>query len=305
MNFGISFYVIHQAQIIVYYKLILLTSIVCSISVDRTLKGIDPILLEDGPLRPVDVLGNPVVPSIPAPWWFDGGLVAPPSFSVKSGVFVDSILVKLYCGTKGSTIVYVYGEGIHHSNLPDPTPYRGIVYDGKGIMVVKTGIIKAMAFHPFSIDSEVSYTDTIFIQSPAPGITLLQSPPSVVPYFTASINASGPTAPPRFGPFNGSITVLITADTAAGGRPYIRYTLNTTEPTPGDGGGGYLAAADLQGEARVSLRLQQTAIVRALAWEDGRLPSTVTSTGLIEVPISPALSSSTRLQNPTPISPIK
>ena len=253
---------------------------------DRALKGIDPLLLEDGPLRPVDAFGNPIVPSIPGTWWFDGGIVAPPDFSTKDGVFVDSVLVRLYCGTEGSTISYILSDVVDPNDVPDPTPYEGTIYNGDGVLVLRTGIIKAMAFHPYAMDSDVSFTGTIFIKSPAPRITLVQDPSPNPAFQPAIINASGPAAPARLGPFNGSVTVAISAATASGGRPYIRYTLNTTAPTPFAGADP--PPVDPQGEARVTLLLQQTAVVRAVAWEPGRIPSAVTGTGVIQASASPA-----------------
>ena len=201
----------------------------------RTLLGINVEVLEDGPLRPKDAAGNPLIPlipSLPQPWWFDGVIVAPPMFSVERGIFTDRVAVKIYCSTYASTIFYAVGEGENHELLPDPTPLTGQVYtSGEDVVLVRSGFIKAMAYHPYALDSSVVATGSLIIQSPAPTITV----------DGLSVNV---TIGMALGPFNESTIVTITAASSTGDLPYIRYTLDTNAPTMADG----VPAQDPQGK---------------------------------------------------------
>lgn len=140
-------------------------AMVCLIMAEPSLgdAGIDTSLLEDSPDKPLNSMGRPVVSGEPADWWFDGGVVAPPDFSVDGGIFLESVVVKIFCGTLDASIYYNLGYDL--DSIPDPTEENGIMYNAlEPVVFMRNGYIKAAAFHPFAFDSEISTTDQIRIR---------------------------------------------------------------------------------------------------------------------------------------------
>jgi hypothetical protein len=126
--------------------------------------GLDTVLLEDGPDRPLNAEGQPVVPAEePQEWWWDGGIVAPPYFSVNGGIYPERVEVRIYSATLDAMIYFHVGQKAE--DIPDPTEINGILYNSsEPIVLVRSGYIKAAAFHPYALDSMVVTSKRIFIQ---------------------------------------------------------------------------------------------------------------------------------------------
>lgn len=219
--------------------------------------GVNLDLLEDGPRQPLDINGQPAISLEPADWWFDGGIVASPEFTVDGGVYDDFVDVFLYCGTLDAEILYTVGPSADET--PDPIIDEfgriGDFYvEGVPVRVVRNSVIKARGLHPMALDSGVSETDTIFIRITPPEISVQQADDQ--------------------SNFNGSVQVLISAFSEnPGAPPFIAYTINGMDPQP----------ASPAGIGVATFTLHRTAVVKAIAWQDGMAPSLVRSSGVIEV----------------------
>jgi hypothetical protein len=128
--------------------------------------GINTVYLEDGPDRPLNAEGQPVVPADePQEWWWDGGIVAPPQFTINGGTYLERVEVRILCATVDSTIYFNVGQNL--DQIPDPTELNGMLYDpNQPIVLVRSGYIKAAGFHPFAFDSAVTISNEIRIQVP-------------------------------------------------------------------------------------------------------------------------------------------
>jgi hypothetical protein len=126
--------------------------------------GINTVYLEDGPDRPLNPEGQPVVPADePQEWWWDGGIVAPPQFTISGGTYSERVEVNILCATVDSTIYFTVGQNLN--GIPDPTEFNGMLYNSSHpIVLVRSGYIKAAAFHPFAFDSAVTVSNEIRIQ---------------------------------------------------------------------------------------------------------------------------------------------
>ena len=82
--------------------------------------GVNLQVLEDGPNRPIGLDGSPVVPGVPADWWFDGGITAEPHFTTASGLYEDRTTVGMFSGTIDAVIVYTTADLLDADTIADP-----------------------------------------------------------------------------------------------------------------------------------------------------------------------------------------
>jgi len=207
--------------------------------------------LENGPNRVLDFQGNPVISGSPAPWWFNSGIVAPPVFDVMEGTFEDKVEVRIFCATVDAVILYTVEPDQAPAAGPrlDGSQLIGNVYDGSPVLVTRSSVVKAMAVHLYALDSLVSQTGVIYIRVKPPTFRV----------------SSG---------VEGSLTVTISASSSEPtAQPYISIAFDQELPLP----------TDPQGIEQLNVTLVKSAIVRAIAFQDGLLPSHVASSGLISV----------------------
>ncbi|EKX40454.1 hypothetical protein GUITHDRAFT_113482 [Guillardia theta CCMP2712] len=231
----------------ILHRLLLLFLLSNSIHAD-----INTQLLENGPNRIVDIQGNPVIPSSPAPWWFNGGIVAPPAFDVSEGTFLDKVEVKIFCATNDAVILYTVEPYQAQGGGPqlEGSQLLGSVYDGRPVVITRTSVVKAIAVHLYALDSSVSQTGVIYIRVKPPTFTIT-----------------------RGGAEGSAIVTVLASSAEPSAEPYISVAFDNDLPLP----------EHPTGIRQLNVTLLKSAVVRAIAFQNGLLPSDVASSGLISV----------------------
>ena len=215
--------------------------------------GVDLSMLEDGAGRPLTVDGSPAVAGSPAPWWFDGGLTAAPEFTVRGGLFEDLQYVSMVVGTLDAVIIYTSANLEDAEDMDEPElSHRGItgmIFDGRPLRVTRNTVIRAIAVHTDALDSAVAET-RIFIQNRPPVFSVYQ------------------------GTFDDTLEVVVRANSSEpSAMPYIAVTLDGTDPH----------VSGKLGVGEVTVKVRRTAVLRAMAFQDGLVRSNISHTGVLEV----------------------
>mmetsp|Transcript_63665 Transcript_63665/g.102966 ORF Transcript_63665/g.102966 Transcript_63665/m.102966 type:complete len:1236 (+) Transcript_63665:90-3797(+) len=215
--------------------------------------GVNVAMLEDGPERPTSLDGTPVVPGSPADWWFEGGITGQPEFTVDGGVFEDHIRLSMFSGTLEAIIIYTTADADDADNIEEPgLDWKGVtgtMYDGAPLLFSRSTVIRAISVHMDAMDSEV--VESVFtIKNTAPVFSIIQGTFADAVAVTISANSSEPSAP-----------------------PYITVTFDGTDPHPND----------QLGIGAVIVQVRKTGVLKAIAWQDGLIPSEISFSGVLEV----------------------
>eukprot|EP00282_Hemiselmis_andersenii_P039620 CAMPEP_0169445952 /NCGR_PEP_ID=MMETSP1042-20121227/10717_1 /TAXON_ID=464988 /ORGANISM="Hemiselmis andersenii, Strain CCMP1180" /LENGTH=501 /DNA_ID=CAMNT_0009557389 /DNA_START=109 /DNA_END=1610 /DNA_ORIENTATION=+ len=241
--------------------------------------GIDVSLIEDGEEQPKDILGGPAIDHEPSEWWYDGGITAPPSFTVDSGSFLERVEVHMLTATVESVIFYTVGYKSLDA-VPEPSMETGTLYDPEHpVVFTRNGWIKAVAFHLYALDSDVASTDEIRIRIRPPELfvragDLRPVDPTTDPAELVPLELDPPLGNPEGRRFEGSVEVFAIATSAVA--PFTPNIQLTT-------GDKVLILAAPKGVGTASIIVTGTTRVKAVAWQEGLDPSDEVRTGLLTV----------------------